>query len=95
MFFPVSDLDFSYLCVLRQARGGAPPWFHVASGFLQHQDGSEKRDSGAGMHRRGPVSVNVLSSIHVIILSGSQHVHQYDSNLVVSFVSDPLLRSPG
>lgn len=36
--------------VFRQPRGGASPRFHDASGHHQHQDGSERGDSGAGMH---------------------------------------------
>lgn len=36
--------------VFRQPRGGAWPRFHDASGPHQQQDGSERRDSGAGMH---------------------------------------------
>lgn len=37
--------------VFRQPRGGASPWFHDASGHHQYQDGSERGDSGVGMHR--------------------------------------------
>lgn len=37
--------------VFRQPRGGASSRFHDASGHHQYQDGSERGDSGAGMHR--------------------------------------------
>lgn len=43
-------------CVFRQPRGRASPRFHDASGCHQHQNGSERGDSGAGMHCWGLVS---------------------------------------